>query len=56
MELNILGYRPVPVNNIELGELAKEVEPVMEMIFIEKPFGIDDENSFERKLSFSAII
>lgn len=50
MELNILGYRPVPVNNIELGELAKEVEPVMEMIFIEKPFGIDDENSFERKL------
>lgn len=50
MELNILGYRPVPINNIELGELAKEVEPVMEMIFIEKPFGIDDENSFERKL------
>lgn len=50
LELNVLGYRPVPVNNIELGELAKEVEPVMEMIFIEKPFGIDNENDFERKL------
>ncbi len=40
LNYNILGYRSVPVNNFEIGETAKSVEPVMEMIFIEKPFDV----------------
>ncbi|WP_419868161.1 glutamate synthase large subunit [Chryseobacterium sp. CT-SW4] len=50
LNLKILGYRPVPVSNIELGDLAKSVEPVMEMLFIERPFDIENEKDFERKL------
>ncbi|KPH13404.1 glutamate synthase large subunit [Chryseobacterium sp. ERMR1:04] len=50
LNLKILGYRPVPVNNIELGDLAKSVEPVMEMLFVERPFDIETEKDFERKL------
>ena len=48
--LKILGYRPVPVSNVDLGDLAKSVEPVMEMLFIERPFDIETEKDFERKL------
>lgn len=50
LNLKILGYRPVPVSNIELGDLAKSVEPVMEMLFVERPFDVDTEKDFERKL------
>lgn len=50
LNLNILGYRPVPVNNRDIGETAKAVEPVMEMVFIEKPFEIEKDADFERKL------
>ena len=48
--LKILGYRPVPVNNIDLGDLAKSVEPVMEMLFVERPFDVETDKDFERKL------
>ncbi len=48
--LRILGYRPVPVNNIDLGDLAKSVEPVMEMLFVERPFDVETDKDFERKL------
>ena len=50
LNLKILGYRPVPVSNIELGNLAKSVEPIMEMLFVEKPFDIENSKDFERKL------
>ena len=40
----------MPVNNFEIGETAKSVEPVMEMIFIEKPFDVTSDDDFERKL------
>ncbi len=50
LNLKILGYRPVPVSNIELGDLAKSVEPVMEMLFVERPFDVETEKDFERKL------
>ena len=50
LNLKILGYRNVPVNNSELGETAKSVEPKMEMIFIERPYDMEDEDVFERKL------
>lgn len=48
--LKILGYRPVPVSNIDLGDLAKSVEPVMEMLFVERPFDVETDKDFERKL------
>ncbi len=48
--LKILGYRPVPINNIDLGDLAKSVEPVMEMLFVERPFDVETDKDFERKL------
>ncbi len=50
INLKILGYRPVPVSNVDLGDLAKSVEPVMEMLFIERPFDVETEKDFERKL------
>jgi len=50
LQLKILGYRPVPVNNMDLGELSKSVQPVMEILFIERPFDIETEKDFERKL------
>ncbi|MCB9426659.1 MAG: glutamate synthase large subunit [Flavobacteriales bacterium] len=46
----ILGYREVPVDNSDLGEAAKSVEPHMEQIFIERPFDITDDTAFERRL------
>ena len=50
LNLKILGYRPLPVNNLDLGDLAKSVEPVMEMLFIERPYDIETEKDFEKKL------
>lgn len=50
LNFKILGYRKVPVDNSNLGNGAKEVEPVMEMVFIKKPFDLQDEDTFERKL------
>ncbi|MCB9201436.1 MAG: glutamate synthase large subunit [Flavobacteriales bacterium] len=50
LNFTILGYRPVPVDNSDIGETARNVEPIMEMVFIEKPFDIKDEKTFERKL------
>ncbi len=50
LNIKVLGYRAVPVDNSDLGEMAKEVEPVMEMIFVEKPFEAKDWKTFERKL------
>ena len=46
----------MPVNNFEIGETAKSVEPVMEMIFIEKPFDVTSDDDFERKLFILEII
>jgi hypothetical protein len=46
----------VPVNNFEIGETAKSVEPVMEMIFIEKPFDVTTDDDFEENCLFLEII
>lgn len=50
LNIKILGYRPVPVSNVELGDLAKSVEPNMQMLFIERPFDVETEKDFERVL------
>lgn len=50
LNFNILGYRSVPVDNSFLGKEAKKVEPIMEMVFIEKPLMFQKTDLFERKL------
>ena len=48
--LVFLGWRRVPVNNSDLGETVKVVEPVQRQIIIGRPEGIADEETFERRL------
>ena len=50
MKLTLLGYRPLPTINNELGESALKAEPVMEQIFIKRPETMKDPEEFERKL------
>ncbi|WP_242120825.1 glutamate synthase large subunit [Aestuariivivens sediminicola] len=47
--LTVLGWREVPVDSAQLGEIAKASEPKIEQIFIGKPDGID-EPIFKAKL------
>ncbi|MFZ4057470.1 MAG: glutamate synthase large subunit [Ferruginibacter sp.] len=48
--LEILTYRSVPVNGIDIGPTALSVEPVMEHVFIACPDHISNPLDFERKL------
>src|ERR1700733_2289290 len=48
--LNVLGWREVPVDNSELGERVKAVEPVMQQIFVGRPTDFASEDDFERRL------
>ncbi len=50
MKLTLLGYRPLPTINNDLGESALKAEPVMEQIFIKRPETMKDPEEFERKL------
>jgi glutamate synthase (NADPH) large chain len=45
-----LGWRTVPVHNEYLGDIAREVEPVIEMIFVKRGANLVDRAHFERKL------
>ena len=45
-----LGWRPVPVHNEYLGDIAREVEPEIEMMFIGRGAGLQDTPHFDRKL------
>ena len=48
-----LGWRKVPVDNSDIGETAKQSEPVMEQVFIGKGENLKDDKdgqAFERKL------
>jgi len=47
--LTVLGWRKVPVDSSQLGEIARASEPEIEQIFIEKSLDID-EASFKAKL------
>ena len=48
--MEILAYRPVPVNRHDIGPTALTVEPVMEQVFIVRPENITHVDEFERKL------
>ena len=46
----LLGWRDVPVDNHDLGESAKLVEPFIRQIFIRRGVDCPDQDAFERKL------
>ncbi|MEI6069137.1 MAG: glutamate synthase large subunit [Methylococcaceae bacterium] len=46
----LLGWRDVPVDNHDLGESAKLVEPFIRQIFIGRGVDCPDQDAFERKL------
>jgi glutamate synthase (NADPH/NADH) large chain len=46
----VLGWRGVPVDNADLGERVKAVEPVMQQIFIGRSSNLSTEDDFERRL------
>ncbi len=50
LDIPLLGYRPVPVDNAAIGMTARSVEPVMEQVFFGCPDHIHDPMDFERKL------
>ncbi|MFV0606964.1 MAG: glutamate synthase large subunit [Niabella sp.] len=50
MDMNVICWRRVPVNNAGIGPSALSVEPNMEQVFIERPAHIKDADEFERKL------
>lgn len=50
LNLEILHWRKVPVNNSSLGKTATSVEPEMEQVFIACPDTIEHQDDFERKL------
>jgi len=45
----VLGYRPVPRDNSDLGQAALETEPVVEQVFLRRSDGLSQQE-FERKL------
>ena len=47
---NILGFRKVPTNSSDIGEMALSQEPDIEQLFISKPSHITNTDEFERKL------
>lgn len=47
---NYLGARTVPVDNSMLGETARQSEPFIRQVFIERGEDTPDEAAFERKL------
>ncbi|MFM7486521.1 MAG: glutamate synthase central domain-containing protein, partial [Cytophagales bacterium] len=50
MKMGLLGYRPLPTHNAELGESALNAEPVMEQVFIKRLDAGTNPDDFERKL------
>ena len=48
--LTFLGWRDVPVDNSDLGEAVKAVEPIHNQVFLGRGPGVVDEDDFERRL------
>ncbi|MEK9686262.1 MAG: glutamate synthase subunit alpha, partial [Methylophilaceae bacterium] len=45
-----LGWRDVPVDNSDIADAAKDVEPVIKQIFIQRSDECEKQTAFERKL------
>ena len=50
LNIEIIGYRKVPVTRDTIGPTALSVEPIMEQVFVKKPDHVKDAEDFERKL------
>src|SRR5690348_17171813 len=50
LNIEILGYRKLPVDNSMIGDTARSAEPCMEQIFFSCPYQTTDQEEFERKL------
>jgi glutamate synthase (NADPH/NADH) large chain len=48
--LTFLGWRDVPVDNSDLGEAVKAVEPIHNQVFLGRGPGVREEDDFERRL------
>jgi glutamate synthase (NADPH/NADH) large chain len=46
----LIGWRETPVDNSDLGQAVKAVEPAQRQLFIGRGAGVVDEEDFERKL------
>jgi len=46
----VLGWRDVPTNDAEIGQKAKDSQPVIRQVFIERNPQIKEDLAFERKL------
>ena len=46
----LLGWRDVPVDNSDLGESVKKLEPVIRQVFIGRGSGVTVTDALERKL------
>ncbi len=46
----LLGWRDVPVNNTDLGESVKKIEPVIRQVFVKRGPGVTVTDALERKL------
>ena len=46
----LLGWRDVPVDNAGLGPRVKAVEPVHRQVFVGRGAGVEDEDTFERRV------
>ena len=51
--LSLIGWRDVPVDNSDLGDAVKAVEPVMRQVFVGYGPGTTNEEDFERRLYLS---
>ncbi len=48
--LELLGFRPVPVDNSSLSDMVRSTEPRHAQIFIARPASMTDADEFERRL------
>ena len=46
----LLGWRDVPVDNTDLGESVKKIEPVIRQVFVQRGSGVTVTDALERKL------
>src|ERR1044072_2195860 len=46
----LLGWRDVPVDNTDLGESVKKIEPVIRQVFVKRGTGVTVTDALERKL------
>ena len=47
---DLIGWRDIPVDNSDLGERVKAVEPMQRQVFIGRRAALPDEDTFERRL------